>query len=54
MKLKYAALVLSASMGAARFPEDGHEVHALLDLADQRMYSHKRGLQGALPRHAAA
>ncbi|MCE4557464.1 sensor domain-containing diguanylate cyclase [Pelomonas cellulosilytica] len=36
-------LQVGASMGAARFPEDGSDVSALIDLADQRMYHHKRG-----------
>ena len=47
-------LALSASMGAARFPEDGHDMAELLELADQRMYHHKREGQAALPEHAAA
>lgn len=38
-----------ASMGAARFPEDGSDFSQLIELADQRMYQHKRDLQ-----HAAA
>lgn len=42
-------LRVGASMGAACFPEDGAEVARLIELADQRMYRHKRGLQ-----HAAA
>lgn len=37
-------LPVSASMGAARFPEDGSDVTGLIELADQRMYRHKRGL----------
>ncbi len=42
-------LCFGASMGAARFPEDGTDFSQLIDLADRRMYEHKRGLQ-----HAAA
>lgn len=42
-------LHVGASMGAACFPDDGHEVSQLVELADQRMYRHKRALQ-----HAAA
>jgi diguanylate cyclase (GGDEF)-like protein len=42
-------LPVGASIGAATFPEDGAEAVRLLELADQRMYRHKRGLQ-----HAAA
>ena len=42
-------LHVGASMGAARFPEDGTDVAHLIELADQRMYRHKRSLQ-----HAAA
>lgn len=38
-------LSVAASMGAARFPEDGHDVARLIELADQRMYDHKRGRQ---------
>lgn len=37
-------LQVGASMGAARFPEDGRDVARLIELADQRMYHHKRGL----------
>lgn len=46
-------LPLSASLGAACFPEDGTDGSLLIELADQRMYHHKRGLQRAL-QHAAA
>jgi diguanylate cyclase (GGDEF)-like protein len=46
-------LVISASVGAASFPEDGGDMAQLLDLADQRMYGHKRGRQRALPERAA-
>ncbi|WP_457420408.1 diguanylate cyclase domain-containing protein [Roseateles sp. P5_E7] len=42
-------LSVGASMGAACFPEDGADVAQLVELADQRMYRHKRALQ-----HAAA
>jgi len=42
-------LPVGASMGAACFPEDGNDVAQLVELADQRMYRHKRALQ-----HAAA
>lgn len=42
-------LHVGASMGAACFPEDGADVAQLVELADQRMYRHKRALQ-----HAAA
>jgi diguanylate cyclase (GGDEF)-like protein len=52
--LEGRTLPLSASMGAARFPEDGHDMGELLELADQRMYRHKREGQGTLPEHAAA
>ena len=38
-------LTVGASMGAACFPQDGSEVAELMELADQRMYRHKRGLQ---------
>lgn len=38
-------LSVGASMGAASFPEDGHDVVQLVELADQRMYHHKRALQ---------
>lgn len=41
-------LRFGASMGAARFPEDGSDFSQLIDLADQRMYQHKRGLQHAV------
>lgn len=37
-------LQVGASMGAARFPEDGDDVAQLIELADQRMYRHKRSL----------
>lgn len=36
-------LQVGASMGAARFPDDGDDVAGLIELADQRMYRHKRG-----------
>ena len=38
-------LAVDASMGAARFPEDGGDLGALIDLADQRMYRQKRAHQ---------
>ncbi|KQY86258.1 sensor domain-containing diguanylate cyclase [Pelomonas sp. Root1444] len=38
-------LQVGASMGAASFPEDGADATRLLELADQRMYCDKRGLQ---------
>ena len=38
-------LRVGASMGAASFPEDGTDIAALIELADQRMYQHKRSLQ---------
>ena len=47
------SLPVAASLGAARYPEDGEDLAALLDLADQRMYSHKRDLQQALGRAMA-
>ncbi|MFG6486437.1 diguanylate cyclase domain-containing protein [Roseateles sp. BYS78W] len=37
-------LQVGASIGAARFPEDGTDVSRLIELADQRMYLHKRAL----------
>lgn len=37
-------LRVDASMGAACFPADGKDVGQLIELADQRMYLHKRGL----------
>lgn len=40
-------LRVGASIGAACFPEDGAEVAHLIELADQRMYRQKRGLQHA-------
>lgn len=40
-------LQVGASMGAACFPEDGADVARLIELADQRMYHHKRSLQHA-------
>lgn len=42
-------LQVGASIGAACFPEDGSELPRLIDVADQRMYRHKRAL-----RHVAA
>lgn len=33
---------LRASVGAAHFPHEGHGIEELIELADQRMYSHKR------------
>lgn len=42
------ALGVGASMGAACFPEDGADVARLLELADQRMYQHKRRTQDLL------
>lgn len=38
-------LPVGASIGAARFPEDGTDIAQLIELADQRMYRHKRALQ---------
>lgn len=35
-------LPLHASAGGAVFPDDGHDVETLLDVADQRMYGSKR------------
>lgn len=35
-------LQLSASIGAARFPDEGKEIERLIELADQRMYDVKR------------
>ena len=32
---------LGASIGIALFPHDGHDVHSLLQHADQRMYAKK-------------
>lgn len=42
------ALPFGASIGAANFPDDSHDIERLLELADQRMYAVKRegGLQG--------
>ncbi|HEV6967269.1 MULTISPECIES: GGDEF domain-containing protein [Roseateles] len=40
-------LLVGASMGAACFPQDGDEVSRLIELADQRMYVHKRRPQAA-------
>lgn len=37
---------LRASIGAAHFPADGNEINALIELADQRMYSTKRERRG--------
>lgn len=37
-------LPVGGSIGAARFPEDGSDLARLIELADQRMYHHKRGL----------
>lgn len=41
-------LRVAASVGAARFPEDGADAAQLIELADQRMYGHKRALQKAV------
>ena len=41
-------LPVGASMGAARFPEDGSDVSQLIELADRRMYEHKRAHQNVL------
>ncbi len=40
-------LEVAASVGAACFPEDGADLAQLIELADQRMYRHKRGLHPA-------
>lgn len=45
-------LRVTASMGAASYPEDGADLAQLIELADQRMYRHKRGMRPAL--HVAA
>jgi diguanylate cyclase (GGDEF)-like protein len=39
------SLYVGASLGAARYPEDGGDVTRLIELADQRMYQHKRSRQ---------
>ncbi|KQW46455.1 MULTISPECIES: sensor domain-containing diguanylate cyclase [unclassified Roseateles] len=39
------SLPVAASMGVACYPEDGDDVAQLMELADQRMYHHKRALQ---------
>jgi len=41
-------LTVGASMGASCFPVDGDDVARLIELADQRMYHHKRSLQHAM------
>lgn len=41
------ALQVGASMGAACFPEDGGDAVRLMELADDRMYHHKRSWQHA-------
>ncbi|RZL37977.1 MAG: GGDEF domain-containing protein [Rubrivivax sp.] len=41
-------LQVGASVGAACFPEDGADVARLVELADERMYRHKRALQHAV------
>ena len=46
-------LSVGTSMGAASFPEDGADLAQLMELADQRMYRHKRDIQRALA-HVAA
>ena len=38
---KGAILRVGASVGSARYPEDGHDAHSLLRRADESMYSHK-------------
>jgi len=38
---KGAILRVGASVGAARYPEDGHDAHSLLKRADESMYSQK-------------
>ncbi|MEJ2287295.1 MAG: diguanylate cyclase [Deinococcales bacterium] len=38
---------LSASVGAALYPDDAESFEALLGRADERMYEHKRGRRGA-------
>lgn len=41
------AMTLAASLGAASYPADGRDVGTLMELADQRMYVHKRDCQRA-------
>ncbi|RNF85240.1 sensor domain-containing diguanylate cyclase [Montanilutibacter psychrotolerans] len=43
-------IALDASIGVAVFPEDGQEIDALLDQADQSMYATKRSKQRPSPR----
>ncbi len=38
---KGVILRVGASVGAARYPEDGHDAHSLLKRADESMYLHK-------------
>ncbi|MGE5503936.1 MAG: diguanylate cyclase domain-containing protein [Actinomycetota bacterium] len=40
------AFQLKASVGVAHFPEDGCDITDLIEIADQRMYTVKRGRQG--------
>jgi diguanylate cyclase (GGDEF)-like protein len=43
------SLALSASIGTARFPEDGRTLDQLMHVADQRMYDSKTALPQRLP-----
>ncbi len=47
-------LAVGASMGAACFPDDGADVARLIELADQRMYGHKRESHLRPAAHAVA
>jgi predicted signal transduction protein with EAL and GGDEF domain len=52
----HVGIAISASSGAAFFPEDSRSSEALLDIADRRMYLNKRSrstqsfLTGDLPK----
>ena len=41
-------LVVGVNIGVAQAPDEARELHSLLALADQRMYTHKSRLAGAL------
>ena len=48
---KGSLLRIGASVGLARYPEDGRDAHALLQRADESMYSDKARRQSRFGRY---
>ncbi|MFC7365181.1 MULTISPECIES: GGDEF domain-containing protein [Bhargavaea] len=48
-RVRIGSFAVGASMGSARFPEDGRTTTELLDAADRRMYAEKARRKAELP-----